>query len=169
MRGAALCPQKESMRVGRHGWVGTRHGYQTEGLPRRSGAGPKVDSPPLATQHATQERLGGGLPARRRPSERVERGGRRVRNTASPKGGTVALAGCVGKQTHRSRLLSRCCCCMASSPDAPGQSDWESSELVCVLPCSSCGLRVRYVVATGRVITAISFRFYAVACNLFHN
>ena len=43
MRGAALWPQEESMRVGRHGWVGTLHGYQTEGLPRRSGAGPKVD------------------------------------------------------------------------------------------------------------------------------
>ena len=31
------------MRAGRHGGVGTRHGYQAEGLPRRSGAGPYVD------------------------------------------------------------------------------------------------------------------------------
>ena len=43
MRRAALWPQEESMRAGRHGGVGTRHGYQAEGLPRRSGAGPYVD------------------------------------------------------------------------------------------------------------------------------
>ena len=98
MRGAALWPHEESMRVGRHGWVGTWHGYQTEGLPRRSGAGPKVDL--AATGHA------GATGRRTSNAARALRACRARRTTSKAYGPTDRRVApwrwrVVGKQTHR--------------------------------------------------------------------
>ena len=115
MRGAALWPQEESMRAGRHGGVGTRHGYQAEGLPRRSGAGPYVDLAATGHPGATGRRTSNAARALRAC---------RARRTTSKAygltegwyGGAVALAGC--GESRRTVLRSCCVAPMASSPGA---------------------------------------------------